>query len=327
MSDNETIDNTNTNENDPYILKPVFQDDLKETNGKDELGKSTRKPENGNNSASGKNTPIVENNADGEVAKITKIRIDDLVPYHGHDGSQSQTFGGVRLDDLVDSIKRIGLEKPIIVRSLNEGKYQILSGHNRVSATKTLGQSMIDAIIKDNLSEHEAEEVYFDSNLNQQSFKDWNYSQRLDAIRYTDKKIKEKSEQGKRSDLAGNKTAVQNRQKSKTSTTRDKMSVRLGIAPATFSKYRNIIKLDNEVLNALTKMLDSKKINLEIAYRISQLKPKEIDVLMNWLNTNPNVAFKGEDSNDAFKQLYAKSKDSQKPLTQKEIVAIIRPGD
>lgn len=295
-------------------------------NNADDINDYKFKPQHKETSLSIEDSKISESILDDRATEVVKISIDSLVPYRDSDKYPSQSFGGSRLEDLADSIKRIGLEKPITVRRYDDGRYQILSGHNRVAATKLLGHDMISAIIKENISDDEANDIYFDSNLNQQSFKDWNYSQRLDAIKYTDKKIREKSEQGKRSDLAGDKTNVQIRQKSNTPTTRDKMSVRLGIAPATFSKYRSIIKLDDGILDDLSEMLDKKRISLEIAYRISQLKQKEIELLMNWLKSNSNVAFKGEESNDVFKQLYAKSKGIQKQLTIKEMVAVIQPN-
>ena len=81
---------------------------------------------------------------------------------------------------------------------------------------------MIKADIRYGLSDDKALELFYDGNLNQQSFSDWNYSQKIEAIKYSEKMILENSRQGKRTDLEkkattdkGNETCVQNRQKLK----------------------------------------------------------------------------------------------------------------
>jgi len=270
-----------------------------------------------------------------KIVMVHRIDLSKLVPFEDSDSRPSQLFGGVRLEDLADSIKRLGLQKPIIVRPVDDDKYQIISGHNRTEATRLLGYESINAIVKDGLTDEEALGVYFDTNLNQQSFKDWSYAQRLDAVRYTDRLIKEKSEQGKRNDKSNKEveddgTSVQNRPKSKTPTTRDKMSVRLGVATATFSKYRRIIKLeereDNILQNPvsiLAEHLDGKKLNLEAAYRISQIKSEDIKTVLGWLVKNPKVELKGEESDVKVKQLVAESKASNSKLSEKKISGIL----
>ena len=230
---------------------------------------------------------------DEKVYVVREVRIDDLVSFRRQ---TSQEYQGERLDQLVSSIDRIGLMNPIIVRPIDGGKYEIICGHNRTNAMRKLGQDVICAEVRDGLSDNEALELFYDSNLNQQSCSDWNYSQKIKAIQYTERLIKECSQQGKRSDLAeeiiDEGTSVHSRHKSdekpRRSTTRDRMACRLGIATATLSKYRSIIKLPDNLIEVLAQMLDEKKITFEAAYRMSMLRVVEVRCLVECLEQSPD---------------------------------------
>lgn len=259
--------------------------------------------------------------------EIMDIKLNNLIPFRKH---SSQIYQGERLDQLMSSIERLGLMNPIIVRPVSDGKYEIICGHNRVKAVGSLGYETIKAEVKNELTDDEALEYYYDSNLNQQSFSDWGYSQKIEAIKYSEKLIKENSQQGKRTDLEKNnqkdldfETSVQSRQKlaenSKPSTTRDKMARRLGIATATLSKYRSIIKLQDDMIDKLALMLDKKRVTFEVAYRISKLKPDEIKSLLRVLERNLPI----KASVESLKIIIDKSKKSEINLTEKEIRTIL----
>lgn len=225
------------------------------------------------------------------TGEIIEIKLADLIPF----GLQSsQTYHGERLEQLMSSIERLGLMTPIIVRPTTDGKYEIICGHNRTKAMEALGRDVIQADVRVGLTDDEAIELFYDSNLNQQSFSDWSYAQKIEAIKYTEKMIQENSRQGKRTDLdekmtdeSEGGTSVQSRQKlghnPKRSTTRDKMARRLGIATATLSKYRSIIKLPDKIIESMARLLDQKKISFEAAYVISGLKPYEIEILLSYV--------------------------------------------
>lgn len=53
------------------------------------------------------------------------------------------------LVELKESLKNDGQWDPILVRPGHDGKYELISGHNRVQAAKEIGWSEIDATIKD----------------------------------------------------------------------------------------------------------------------------------------------------------------------------------
>ena len=230
---------------------------------------------------------------DKKVNNIKEVRIDRLVPFK----SSMLTYEGKRFEMLVNSIDELGLQNPIIVRPIEYEKYQIISGHNRVKALKALGNKTVKAYIKRGITDEEAEQIYFDTNLNQQNFNDWKYSQRIEAVKYYDKLIRKTSQQGKRNDLnkstskaADATTSVYVRQKSqKAETDRDRMARCLGISTALFSRYRSIIKLPDNVVERLASKLDERVITFDIAYTLSKVKIENINVVLDYMDKNNNV--------------------------------------
>lgn len=198
----------------------------------------------------------------------------------------------------MNDIKANGLNNPIIVRPKVNGKYEIICGHNRVKAMRALQYDTITAIVKLGLTDEKAEDMFFGNNLNQQSFNDWNYAQKICAIQHYEKRIGVESQQGKRTDLANKKvyqaedgTSVQTGQKlmgGKKIDTRGKMARRLGISTATFSKYRRIIKLPDEVLEDLIQLLDEKRITFDAAYIISGMKKLDAKRFISHLAGKPS---------------------------------------
>lgn len=228
-------------------------------------------------------------------SEMKDIRLEDLIPFKCHSG---RTYEGERLQQLMDSIEKRKLISPIIVRPVDNGKYEILCGHNRVEAVKALGHDTIRADVRYDVSDDMALGLFFDSNLNQQSFSEWNYAKKFEAVRYIEMLIKETSCQGKRNDLEKEKcigtedgTCVQTRHKSpensRRSTVRDKMSKRLGISTATLSKYRRIIKLPDNLLQSVAQLLDEKRITFEAAYIISNMRNRDIIWLLEGLERHP----------------------------------------
>lgn len=265
--------------------------------------------------ARGRNEFISQTNK-ANIAKINTMELNMLVPFAKH---PFQTYEGGRLEKLADSIKEIGLQNPIVVRPIDADKFEILSGHNRVKAIRLLGWNEVDAIVKEGISDEMAEKIVIESNLNQQSFADWKYSQRIQVIKIYSKYIKDNSQQGKRNDLVYDVTCVHSEHKSydnsKRPKTRDKISKQLGISPSVFERYRSIAKLDDEIINALGKMLDEKRLGFMAAYRISQFKPREILAIIDFLKNITDNKIKGSNIN----LLYCNSKDCKDNLTEDEI--------
>lgn len=118
---------------------------------------------------------------------VRLIDIKSPVPYKQHCFT---LYSGERLDDMVRSIQNNGVIVPIIVRNIpNSDKFEILSGHNRVYAAGMAGKKNVPAIVKENLSDTEAEVYVIETNLIQRGFKDLKISEQAFAIALRYKKL------------------------------------------------------------------------------------------------------------------------------------------
>ena len=101
------------------------------------------------------------------------------------------------MDQLVESIKEMGLITPVILRQKDTGRYEMVSGHRRKEACLRAGYSVIKAEIRE-LTNDEAIIVMVDSNLQRAAIlpseKAFSYKMRLEALK----------RQGRRTDLTSN---------------------------------------------------------------------------------------------------------------------------
>jgi ParB family chromosome partitioning protein len=83
---------------------------------------------------------------------------------------------------MIESIKANGVLNPIIVRPLAGATYEILSGHNRSNAAKLAGLTAIPGIVKESLTDEEAEMYVIETNLLQRGFADLRISEQAAAV-------------------------------------------------------------------------------------------------------------------------------------------------
>lgn len=218
---------------------------------------------------------------------VVDLHTTQLVSYSDHPFSLYQDE---RLDNMVQSIKDLGIINPIIVREQERGIYEILAGHNRVNAGKLAGLERIPAIIKDNLTDDEAKWIVTESNLMQRSFSDMSYSERAAALYEHYKMLRC---QGKRMDLlkvidgiGAEETSGQLGQKLKS---REKVAKEFCLAPRTVSRYLRIYELDDK----LKQLLDNNKIAFTVAENISYLRIQEQQLVGDLIQTlNINISNK-----------------------------------
>jgi len=135
-----------------------------------------------------------EDTEEKESVNQTEIDISKLVSFENH---PFKLYEGERLENMVRSIKELGIIVPVIVRPKGD-KYEILSGHNRVNAAKTAGLLKVPAIIKENIEDEEAMLIVTETNLMQRSFSDMLHSERAAALEQHHKAL---ASQGKRTDI------------------------------------------------------------------------------------------------------------------------------
>jgi ParB family chromosome partitioning protein len=88
-------------------------------------------------------------------AKLANLSPDDIVP----NSKQPRTeFRQEELDELIISIREIGVLQPIVVRPISDARsgepqYELIMGERRLRATKHLGLATIPAVIKSTADE------------------------------------------------------------------------------------------------------------------------------------------------------------------------------
>ena len=168
--------------------------------------------------------------------------------------------------------------------------------------------------------------------LSQNPFSVWSYSQRFKAIPTIERLIKEHSRQGRRSDLAEKREQEQGTcvlswqdsvRKGRRQTTRDLMAQQLGISTATFSKYRSILKLSEELVGAIAQLLDENRISFEAAYRISQLTDYDAKVLVRRIQESSERELKLD--MDKLKKYAAQNISSGciQPITERRMKSVL----
>lgn len=178
------------------------------------------------------------------------IEIDRIKSFKDH---PFKVLDDERMDDLVDSIRTNGILNPIIVRPMGSGRYEMISGHRRLRASKHIGLETIPAISKQ-LSDEEAIIMMVDSNIQREELLP---SEKARALKMRYDAIKK---QGYRSDLTlcTECTKLDER-------TSDSIGGLFGIKGRQVNKYIRLTYLSEELLS----LVDKKNIGINIAAEIS----------------------------------------------------------
>lgn len=97
-----------------------------------------------------------------EDEKYEIIKDEDLEDFPNQ---PFKMYSESRKNTMIESIKINGIIEPIVVRKTENGKYQILSGHNRRLCGREAGLTEFRCIVKENMTEDEARLYMVDSNL------------------------------------------------------------------------------------------------------------------------------------------------------------------
>lgn len=213
-----------------------------------------------------------ESREDLQRERLMDIPVKDIRdfpnhPYHVKDDENMM--------ELVESVKTYGLLQPILVRPLEDGTYEMVSGHRRKRAFELAGIEKISARVRE-LSQDEAILMMVDSNLQRDeilpSEKAFAYKMRLEAM----------NRQGKRTDLTFSPLDKKLR-------SGKAFSEEVGESQAQVYRY---IRL-TELIPALLTLVDEKRIALRPAVELSYL-PKEtqgwIAECIDYLDATPSHA-------------------------------------
>jgi ParB family chromosome partitioning protein len=199
--------------------------------------------------------------------QVKELPIDILVPYHNH---QFKLYSGERFNDMVESIRKNGVLNPILVQPIENGaKYEILSGHNRVEGAKVVGLEYIPAVVKENLSEEEAEMYVIETNLIQRGFNELLISEQANILGYRYSKM---FSQGKRNDIINEI----NRLEGKETTcdpgghklkSRDSLAKEYSLGTTTIARLIRI----NKLIEPLKTMVDDKTMPIKVGVELSYI--------------------------------------------------------
>ena len=171
--------------------------------------------------------------------QIQHLLLSSLVPFKDH---PFRVVDDDRMKETVESIQEYGVLVPILVRPLEDGAYEIISGHRRKRACELAGVDEIPAIVRE-LDDDEATIVMVDSNLQREKH------------------------QGKRRDL----TSGQIGQKLEQQGARDAVAEDAGESPRNVQRYIRLNSLEQPLLEKV----DNGELAFTPAVELSYLNPEE----------------------------------------------------
>ena len=198
-----------------------------------------------------------ESRADSQLEKVQKIPISELVPFKNHPFKVVDDEAMLRT---TESIAQFGVLTPLIARPLEDGGYEIISGHRRAHAAEAAGLTEVPVIVRD-MDDDAATVLMVDSNLQRESIlpseRAFAYKMKLEALKH----------QGERTDLRGDVTSTQVAQKLSVEQVGDDV----GVSKDTIRRFIRLTNLIPELLD----MVDQKQISFNPAVELSYLTPEE----------------------------------------------------
>lgn len=118
-----------------------------------------------------------------EEKGVTEIEVSKIRGFRDH---PFKVIDDDKMHELVESVMMNGVLTPVIVRPVEDGFYEMISGHRRLFAVNQIGLEKIPAIVKE-YSDDEAVLAMVDSNLQREeilpSEKAFAYKMRYEAMR------------------------------------------------------------------------------------------------------------------------------------------------
>lgn len=106
-----------------------------------------------------------EDNIENEKEPKSNIVIIDDDKLEDYPNQPFKMYDEDKKEEMMESIRINGIMQPLIVRPIDNGKYQILAGHNRRYCGREIGMKKFECIVKENLTDDEARIYLVDTNL------------------------------------------------------------------------------------------------------------------------------------------------------------------
>lgn len=214
--------------------------------------------------------------AEAKQERIQSISILDLVPFENHPFKVVDDEAMLRT---TESIAQYGVLTPIIARPLEDGGYEIISGHRRVHAAEAAGLDEVPVIVRD-MTDDEATVLMVDSNLQRESILP---SERAFAYKMKNEAMKRQ---------AGRPSLENGGQVDHNSFGRKTVEILAESSGESAKQIQRFIRLTN-LIPDLLEMVDQKQISFNPAVELSYLKPEEQEIFMEAMDlaqTTPSLS-------------------------------------
>lgn len=203
-----------------------------------------------------------ESRAEKQLEHVQNIPISQLVPFKDHPFKVVDDEAMLRT---TESIAQYGVLTPLIARPLEDGSYEIISGHRRAHAAELAGLTEVPVLVRQ-MDDDAATVLMVDSNLQRENIlpseRAFAYKMKLEAMKH----------QGERSDL----TSGQLGQKSVGEVSRDILAEQTGESSRQVQRYIRLTNLIPELLE----LVDQKQISFNPAVELSYLAPEEQETFL-----------------------------------------------
>lgn len=201
-----------------------------------------------------------ESRAEKQLERVQNISISELVPFKDHPFKVVDDEAMLRT---TESIAQYGVLTPLIARPLEDGGYEIISGHRRAHAAELAGLTEVPVLVRQ-MDDDAATVLMVDSNLQRENIlpseRAFAYKMKMDAM---------KRQAGRLPKENVSQIGTQKR-------TDQIMAEELGESRNQIQRYIRLTNLIPELLE----MVDQKQISFNPAVELSYLAPEEQETFL-----------------------------------------------
>lgn len=121
---------------------------------------------------------------DALLERVHNIPLEELHPFKDH---PFKIQSGEEMDKMIESIRKVGAITPALARPLEDGGFELISGHRRLAACQVLGLKTMPVIVR-KMTDDEAVIAMVDANLQRETIlpseKAFAYRMKLEAIKH-----------------------------------------------------------------------------------------------------------------------------------------------
>ena len=126
---------------------------------------------------------------DALLERVHNIPLEELHPFKDH---PFKIQSGEEMDRMIESIRKVGAITPALARPLDDGGFELISGHRRLAACQVLGLKTMPVIVRE-MTDDEAVIAMVDANLQRETIlpseKAFAYRMKLEAIKHQGRSI------------------------------------------------------------------------------------------------------------------------------------------